>query len=369
MELRPTLLAPSRLHSIDLLRFIAALAVLLFHYTFRGYAADHLSPVRYAQLEPFTKYGYLGVDLFFIISGYVVLLSAYPKTVKAFFISRATRLYPAFWVACTATFLITYCFGPPRQSEHWSMFMEVYPRQYIFNMTMLQGLMGVREIDGVYWTLTYEIQFYFLITLLLAYQCLRWLPLILASWLAYTAIAPTFPASAPLTVLLFPSYSPLFIGGMSFFLWHHQVAPRWQVSILLIAAWGLSIRNGLDYALSQADYYQARFSPVIVTSVISLFYLVFLLISTGHFRLQPRTWLYWAGALTYPLYLIHHNIGYILYQRLGHIVDKYLLLGLLTALSLGLAYLLHTQVEKRLSPALKRQLENWLSVPVGQKAS
>ena len=154
-----------RYHEIDLLRFLAAFVVVLFHYTFRGYAADQLSPVHYPLLENIFKYGNLGVELFFIISGYVVLMSAYNKTVRQFFISRVVRLYPAFWVACTITFGVMYLFGPAKGTPGWSIFIDASVKKYMMNMTMLQQFFGAGDLDGVYWTLSYEIIFYFLISL------------------------------------------------------------------------------------------------------------------------------------------------------------------------------------------------------------
>ncbi|MBO0938885.1 acyltransferase [Fibrella sp. HMF5335] len=345
----------ARYFTIDLLRFKAALAVLLFHYTFRGFAADNLSPVPYPGLSGYTQYGYLGVELFFIISGYVVLLSAYKKTVREFILSRAIRLYPAFWVACTAAFIATYCLGPGRGSKHWSALMDVSLWQYLCNMTMVHKLMGVRDLDGVYWTLTYEIQFYFLIATLLLVNWLRHLPLLMAGWLIYTAVAPFFAYRNPLTILLFPAYSPLFIAGMCFFLLHDHLAVRWQLYLLLLASWGLSLRNGLSYAQLQADYYKTPFSAVVVVGLISSFYVVFWCISTARIRMKERQWLYWAGALTYPLYLIHHNIGYVIYQRLGPFLNNYVLLVGITLLMLAAAYGLHVYIEQPLSQALKRR--------------
>ena len=74
---------PLRFYEIDLLRLLAALAVVFYHYTYRGYMANNYSPVAFPALAPVTKYGYLGVELFFIISGYVVLRSAQGKTVRS----------------------------------------------------------------------------------------------------------------------------------------------------------------------------------------------------------------------------------------------------------------------------------------------
>ena len=86
-----------RINEIDFLRFVAALSVVLFHYSFRGHAADDLSVMPYPVLETVARYGYLGVDLFFLISGFVILMTASSGSLKDFVISRAVRLYPAFW--------------------------------------------------------------------------------------------------------------------------------------------------------------------------------------------------------------------------------------------------------------------------------
>ena len=94
-----------RANEIDLLRFLAALAVVLFHYAFRGYAA-HSSSMPYPLLEAVAKYGSYGVELFFLISGFVILMSASGGSLKHFVISRIVRLYPAFWVCCTLTWVV-----------------------------------------------------------------------------------------------------------------------------------------------------------------------------------------------------------------------------------------------------------------------
>ena len=119
----------NRLAELDLLRFIAALSVLLFHYAFRGYAADDLSPINLPVLIPIFKYGYLGVGLFFMISGFVILMSAIGKNGREFVTSRISRLYPEFWICCTLTALVIFFFGAPH--------FDVSLTQFFINLTML----------------------------------------------------------------------------------------------------------------------------------------------------------------------------------------------------------------------------------------
>jgi len=59
-----------RLHEIDLLRILAAVSVMAYHYLFSAYAGG-LSGLHFPHVDVVARYGYLGVDLFFTISGFV----------------------------------------------------------------------------------------------------------------------------------------------------------------------------------------------------------------------------------------------------------------------------------------------------------
>ena len=71
----------------------------MFHYAFRGAAADDLSAVSLPDIADVAKYGYLGVDLFFVISGFVIAYSADGRTPAEFAIARFARIYPGFLAA------------------------------------------------------------------------------------------------------------------------------------------------------------------------------------------------------------------------------------------------------------------------------
>lgn len=194
----------NRVNEIDLLRFIAALSVLVFHYAFRGHAADDMTRLSMPALAPLAAYGYLGVELFFLISGFVILMTVQGVSLGAFIASRVGRLYPAFWICCTLTFLVTLLFGAPRFSASFG--------QYLANMTMLSGFVGVRPIDGVYWSLFVELQFYALIALLLLGGQMRHVERWLLGWLALVVLGRWVPLGK-LGVLLLDGYAPLFAAG------------------------------------------------------------------------------------------------------------------------------------------------------------
>jgi peptidoglycan/LPS O-acetylase OafA/YrhL len=343
---------PKRYFEIDLMRFIAALSVVLFHVTYFGPHMHNLSPVQYPVLGKVFKYGYLGVELFFIISGYVVLMSAQGKTVSQFFVSRVMRLYPAYWVAVTLTFVVVRLWGPAMHTVGWSSMLDAPLAHYLYNLTMFQSFLGVVDLDGVYWTLAIELIFYFWIAVGIAFGWLKHLVPVLIVWLAYCALAAYQPVSAPFAWALFPQWAPFFISGMVLYLLQTKQAPTWKLVLLLAASYPLSLRCALASLAHTEETFRRPFSSTVVLVTVTLFFVVMLLIIYRQINLGQSAWLARAGTITYPIYLIHHNIGFVILQRLGPKVDKYLLLaGLLFTLCL-VGYALHVLVERRYSKQL-----------------
>ena len=106
--------AHGRVEALDLLRLFAALSVVAYHYCFRGAGADGMTWLSLPEVMPVSKYGFLGVQLFFVISGFVIAYSAEGRNVREFFVARAARIYPGFLVAMTLTFIVILGFGAPR---------------------------------------------------------------------------------------------------------------------------------------------------------------------------------------------------------------------------------------------------------------
>src|ERR1700686_2691801 len=110
---------------LDVLLGIAALMVLLFHYTERFHELYGHAP----GMVLFTI-GRQGVDLFFIISGFVIFMTI-EKTRRGldFVVSRFSRLFPAYWIAVSLTFFIVHVAGLPGR--------EVTPSAALANLSML----------------------------------------------------------------------------------------------------------------------------------------------------------------------------------------------------------------------------------------
>ena len=340
-----------RLYEIDLLRITAALAVVCYHYTFSGYAG-HLTSIAFPALSTATRYGYLGVDMFFVISGFVVLLSAWGRRPHQFVISRIVRLYPAYWVAVTITALIAVTLSHG--------LFKVTPVQYAANLTMFNSLPNIANVDVVYWTLWAEIRFYALVFLLtwigitrLRVIAMLWL------WLAATAVLeshvlPGGPA-ATMDLIVQSQWSHYFIAGMALCL-IYRTGISWPLGAILLITYGNAVYQAISFAHRVSSrYHQALHIPVIVV-VITVIFAVTTLIALRVTSRFGRPWFAIAGALTYPLYLLHAYNGFVFFNLFGRAVNRWVLLTVTVTGMICAAYAIHRLVEARFGPRLKRAL-------------
>ncbi|MGI8475601.1 MAG: acyltransferase family protein, partial [Thermomicrobiales bacterium] len=152
---------------------LAALIVVPFHYTTRY---DAFYGHRDAPLFSLPRGG-MGVPLF-MISGFVMLMTISRTTAIAdFVVSRFSRLYPAYIAAVILTF------GVLSLSGMWPE-GRLGLREAAANLTMLHRFANIRSVDGVYWTLPYELVFYGLMVGLFASGLLARIEIVAAGLLA-----------------------------------------------------------------------------------------------------------------------------------------------------------------------------------------
>lgn len=337
----------ARFYELDFLRFLAAFSVLLFHYSFRGHAEGNYSPLSFPFLAVVFKYGYLGVNLFFIISGFVILITAQKKNAFEFTVSRICRLYPAFLAGATITVVAALVF----QNERFI----VNAKDYLLNLTMISGYFGVRQVDGVYWTLLIEIKFYFLVFLLVLVRKINYLETALWVWLVVSVLARYLKLPFHLEFFLIPLWSCYFIAGATFFL-ISQKGVRPHRILMLVFSFILCFRQAAVAAVDSSMNYQTQYSIPVITCVLLIFFILFFLISIDKIGFSPNNKLIALGALTYPLYLIHQNLGYMFFERFSGVVNGWLLLILVSSLAFILALLVYHFVERPLSKFIKRKL-------------
>ena len=166
----------THVEALDLLRMIAALSVAIFHFSVHGpFGASNLALPEIAFVA---KYGYLGVQLFFIISGFVIAYSADGRIANGFAIARVARIYPGFVFCMTVTFLTTLVFGVPQ-------LFETTVTQWAANLFIIAPVLNQPYMDSVYWTIVIELIFYAWIYVLMVGGIFRRrIDVVLMIWLA-----------------------------------------------------------------------------------------------------------------------------------------------------------------------------------------
>ncbi len=290
--------------------------------------------------------------MFFIISGFVILMSASSNSARRFVVSRLVRLYPAFWVCCTATFIAIIIVGSTRDSTSL--------RQYAINMTMLSGFTGVEPIDGSYWSLFVEIKFYALVFVVLLIGQIHRAKELLGLWLVIVLIVSKWPIPH-INFFLIPQYASYFIAGAMFYLISAEGFSTYKL-LVLFASYLAAIRNAIDYACIQEAWYHWHFDSTVIAIILAMYFLVLLLVSTGRTKpVASDKWLL-CGALTYPLYLIHQEIGYLIFNLTSTYLNPYfLMVGTLTIMLL-VAYTVNRKVEKAYSRPMKVMMERLLAI-------
>ncbi|WP_407550254.1 acyltransferase [Streptomyces sp. Pv4-95] len=366
----PPARGPVRLRALDGLRLLAALMVAAYHYGGRDGEISQAWGGSPAQQFPTASglfaYGCLGVQIFFVISGFVICLSGWsppgdrrflassspPGTarLRAFLASRVSRLFPAYWVAIL---LVTAVFALP-----WVAYEALAPSDVLTNLTMLQEPLGVDRVLGVCWTLWAEMRFYalFALCVVLPGATRGRVVLFCAGWTLAAALAQA--AHQPvLDIVLMPEYAPYFVGGVGLYLLHRFGARDPIAWAIVLVSWLI----GQHYAVARlwhaqsADGFSYRSAAGIV-AVITLGFALVAAVALGKMRWANWRWLTVAGALTYPFYLVHEHLGWVVIRALHHGVGlpSYATLLLAVGLMLLLAWVLHRCVERPLTPLLKR---------------
>ncbi len=339
----------SRLALIDALRGIAALSVVLYH----AYVLDLVSHASSRLVEPadsLLTYGYLGVYVFFVLSGFVIAHSVRdviitPAFVGRFALRRSLRLDPPYWVAIAAALVVM----AANQEQPLPSVGAVAA-----HFAYVQQFVGVPHIIGVFWTLCLEIQFY------LAYVVLMLAVQRAARGRVWWVFGPFWLLSLVVAVGAIHWGHALFVWAWPYFFlgaitaWHYE---RRISSRAWLAIAGVSC---VALAWSRSRWLTANDAPERVGVAAATALALFL---AGRARRGERSLLQlvtlgrpmqYLGRISYSLYLTHvltcslaaslglrwlgqHELG------VGELVV--LLLGC-TVMSVAVAHVLHVVVER-----------------------
>ncbi|WP_417069587.1 acyltransferase family protein [Niveibacterium terrae] len=326
--------AEGRLLEVDALRGLAALAVMLFHYSTRFESLFGHS----SELSWSFPHGFYGVNLFFMISGFVILMTlARTRRPMDFVVSRFSRLFPAYWVAVLLAFAVTSLAGLPGKT--------VGLGDALLNLTMVHTWFDRPLVDNVYWTLGVEMIFYVQAFTLFVTGQIRRFPLLILALLAlrlgYFLAERLWGVALPFLAFRFLllGFIPYFGLGVALFRCHQRGRGAVEDAIVIAASL-------LTVALVESV------SAALVSAAL---FAVFALAVGGRLAVLRRAPLVWLGTISYPLYLLHENIGWCAIrtlEALGVGSDLAVLAALL--LALGLASMLHYAVEAPAMMAIRR---------------
>ena len=299
-------------------------------------------------------FGWIGVPIFFVISGLVIANSAYGSTVRRFVVGRFFRLYPTAWCSLFVSCLLVGSIGVDAYAR-LGLGVSLAPRD-VFGSFIL---FSMHHAFGAYWTLPIEIAFYSVVAFLLAFRRFDNVQLWAVLLIAWSSVYLFVLAFNPFGVMhyrrmhveygwstvLLARHGCYFGLGMLIWLWKEK-----RISALGIAAFGMGIAFPFFEIVDRA---REIYPNMISTQLLGLSYspevfagmaygaflvgVAAILISVEMNRHFPRgsalhKTVRLLGLTTYPFYLLHESVG-------GFVLDRMSRLGVSLGLRIILAFL------------------------------
>lgn len=280
--------------AIDGLRGVAITLVVLFHIW-----------------PEYFSFGYVGVDIFFVLSGYLITQIIYIKletntfSFKDFYRNRIRRIFPAMLIVVTATFAIGYLFMFPSELEQLGK--HIKSSALFYQNFRLGGEVGYWDEASQlkpllhFWSLSIEEQFYLLWPLvILAIYKLRWnLFLSLGVLFVLLLIVPQF-FKIDMFYHSFARFWELCFGGLVFVFSVRFDILKLTYKFKFIIYLVFIVAIAMTYKNTQFDLYK------ILLVVISTGLLILALVNNTNQKIFSSTPLVFLGLVSFPLYLWHY---------------------------------------------------------------
>jgi len=284
-----------RYEELDALRGIAALIVVFFHFTMNR-----------SEYNTVFKLGTTGVDLFFIISGFVIFMSLQKISRGVdFVINRVSRLYPTYWASLTFTFVILISY----LIYKGGMNLDKTFIQYLGNLTMFQFYLKIPNLDGPYWTLIIEMLFYISILFLFEIKWLKYLNVIgivlcsgmvlLTHYYFNISYIKSIIKWIPLLQFL-----PLFFAGITFYKIYtkaNNLALNYSIIVFCLICQIVQfpyVGRSLNY-ISWTQY----------NIMLFIYFVLFVLFVNNRLTFIVNKTTLFLGKISFALYLIHQFIS------------------------------------------------------------
>ena len=310
----PPRAAPGKIVFANQLRGLAALCVVLVHYTV---VYQYMQPMLgWALAMPavpgvpapwatwfypwWLDLGAFGVALFFLISGFVIPFSLHRATRGGFLLARTLRILPTYWAALLVEWAVVGGF-----SRYWGKPVVFDRATFLANAVLIHTAIGGLGVDFVNWSLVIEVKFYLLMALLRPFVVrARVGPLLLcaAGALVFCALEGQGALCLPPQLASEAAFLVFMLVGTLF---HYHLAGAVRARRLVLAGAALLAAGALCWRLGPDGVNFPRKS---------LNYGYALAVFAGCYalraRFRPLQLLDLAAAVSYPLYLVHSLVGF-----------------------------------------------------------
>jgi peptidoglycan/LPS O-acetylase OafA/YrhL len=296
---------------IDGLRFLAIMPVLLFHvrnFLLVKSGSFYASGPETDPLARITSHGHYGVQLFFVISGFVLALpfaaqylqGATPVKLKNYYLRRLTRLEPPYIACMLICFGLFIWIGKESARDLFSHLLA----GLFYSHSIVYGQHN--PLNLITWSLEVEIQFYLLMPLLamllkVKRKAVRRSLLVLLSMMLVVCQALYFPAEGRLAMSIFNYLQYFFIGFLlaDIYLcdWMENPSRGLRWDLLALVGWPLLL------VLMEWPNLTALALPFFI---FWLFYAVFRGVYVRRILIHPLLTV--IGGMCYTIYLIHFQV-------------------------------------------------------------
>lgn len=340
--------------SLNHWRGLAALGVVLFH-GFGSIRAQQLPVHTWVQpLKCLADYGWLGVHLFFVISGYCIAVSVQRalqqnRGITEFLADRILRIYPTYWAACLLA-LATHAAASLQNPQVLAANLPASGRQWLANLLLIEPYLQVPTLLLVSWSLVYEVTFYLVAAAGMGLLRTGVPAVLIGGSACLLAIVGHFgPWNGP---LYFTNYWGEFLAGVCVCGAVTATHSGLVCCLLLIPCLlATAVWPGWPGA-----------TPSGAMPVAAVFALLLFALHRWDRQIAdyaPLRWLAWIGTFSYSLYLTHMFLGLRLVNLAGRWIGsdslwQALLQPAACGLSVGLAWLFFRLVEQPMEAVRKR---------------
>lgn len=305
--------------SIEGLRGITVSMIVLFHVIYR-YQQLYIQDQVMSDYLGISKWGEIGVSIFLMISAYF-LIESNKETLLRYVKKKILRLWPQYFVAISVIFLVTRFIYLPERT------VTIY--DYFLNCFFINGYIGTPYVDGAHWYLTVLIGMYFVYAISSHFKLekkLYWC----TAWIVLAVLFKAFSKVCDFQIfdIMYRLLGGDFIGLASWGILTKQIQNKKlnrKDTLIILISIGLS----LGYAIAINSVWRiigAAIGIVLVNICVNF--------DPSILKLKPLVFL---GTISYPLYLIHQNLSYIIMRKLqfvcSSLLSKIVTIGIILCIS------------------------------------